>query len=107
MKIIRNGQGYELVEITKDEQERIREELRQTNIQLMQQCIKDADEIAARFFGEYSNDAVGLIAAQLFDKLATKQFSEEQRVLTKKVHWMKEEYRAMDAAAQGQYDPDA
>lgn len=106
MKIIRNGKGFELVEVTKDDQKKIREELRQTNVELMEQCIRDADRIATAFFGiRYGNGTVALIATQLFDKLANKQFSEEQRTLTKKIHWMKEEFRASKETTQGHYQP--
>ena len=45
MKIIRNGQGFELVEITQDDQRRIRQQLRQANLRLMKRCIKDALDI--------------------------------------------------------------
>jgi len=68
----------------------------------MKQCLRGAERAVAAFFSGKANEmSVVLVAAQLFDKLATKQYSEEQRVLTKKVHWMKEEYRALKQAAQG------
>jgi len=108
VKIIRNGKGFEPVEVTKDDQKRIRQELRQTNVELMEQCFGDANRIVLAFLGaEYGDGTLALIATQLLDKLANKQFSEEQQTLTKKIHWMKEEFRASKETAQGQYDPAA
>ena len=96
-----NGRGekeFELIELTEKDVHEIQKELRTKNLRIMAQTLKDADALLRGGPKEPSPLSIACIAGALFEKLATKQFSEEQKVLTKKVHYMKEEQKALSHA---------
>ena len=74
-RIIRNGNGWELLTLSKEQKAKLLENLRAENNELMKQCIRDAIDICATCNGKSWTQAVGDVANSLFDKLATKSYS--------------------------------
>jgi len=92
-----NGSGqkeFELVELTKEDLRGIRNNLRGRNLRLFKRCLQDACAVIEEQVAEASHGARVAAAVAMFNKLATREITEEQRLLTKKTHFMKEHHKA-------------
>ena len=92
-----NGSGqkeFELVELTREDVRGIRNSLRGRNLRLFKRCLQDACTAIQEQVPEASHCARVAAAVALFNKLATRRITEEQRLLTKKTHFMKEHHKA-------------
>lgn len=95
-----NGEKeFALVELRGDELWKIRKRLRAKNLRLFKQCIKDAVELIGNLEDLENTANVFTVATALFDKLANNEYSEEQKALTKKIHWIKEAYETYKTVA--------
>lgn len=103
MRIIKNGSGYELVELDRKLKNRLLRNLRQRNKTLMKKCIEDAEKLCAVPAFEASPYAVMTIATALFDKLASKSFTELCAAETRVTHELKETWKMQKQAANREY----
>ncbi|HUW35042.1 MAG TPA: hypothetical protein VM223_25810 [Planctomycetota bacterium] len=75
MRIIKNGNGFELVEIGKEVREKVLRGLEEENNGLMRRCLGAALEIREAEKSWLDPAGVAIVAAALFDKLATRAYT--------------------------------
>ena len=87
-KIIRNGEGFELVRLSHDEQLEALRDLAEANGEDFQRCLIQAEAILQT--RRYQNmGAVVQVACALFDKLATASYTVLAEAVQQKTHSIK------------------
>lgn len=97
MRIIKTGNGYELVKLAPEDKLRLYERLGRENKVIMAQCIEDARELLKKDYLKYTPEMTCMVASALFAPLATKIYSVFQDALTVKV-WNEKEQAAQITA---------
>ena len=90
MRIIKNGNGFQLVEATKEQKDAVLRRLEEENKALMRRCLKAALEMGQAEKAWLDQEGVAIVAAALFDKLATKAYTALQDAETATVFHEKE-----------------
>ena len=103
MRIIMNGSGYELIDLDRKLKNRVLCNLRQRNLRLMKDCLEDAFQLADDRRGDWTVIDVVTVAAALFEKLASKSFTELFAAETKVTHELKETWKMQKRAADREY----
>lgn len=104
MRIVRNGSGYELVQLDRKLKSRLLSNLRKRNLRLMETCIRDACKVNEDNDFGFEPDGVCALAAALFEKLATKSFTELAAKETRVVHELKETWNAKKRLEDQEYN---
>jgi len=86
-KIIRNGQGYEIVRLVPEEREKVLQALARENAGLFGVCLVDAAKALDGLTRD--SDLVVQAACALFDKLATASYTVLADAVTEKAHRLK------------------
>ena len=93
MKNFKIGVKWKRVVLDGKDVEKIREELRKSNLKIMEQCMKDACKLFKTKL-DTPESAVREYAVALFNKLADQQFTRVQARLDEMVEEEREKFRA-------------
>lgn len=104
MRIIKNGEGYELIQLDQKLRNRVLTNLRKRNLTIMKQCVKDIRVIFGKDVLKLCDPSAIQIACALFEKLATKSFTELSQAETRVVHEIKEAGKMQRKAAEAEID---
>jgi hypothetical protein len=87
-KIIRNGEGYELVSLSHDEKLKLLKDLAKDHMACFDRCLVQAED-AMQTRGYMNEGAVIQVACAFFDKMATASFTVLSEALQEKTHSIK------------------
>jgi len=84
----KNGHGWEVAYIDKDEDTELQEALRSKNSKIMEQCLADAHALLAKYITPYSNAMPQILslATNLFEKRAIHSLTAYQEYLKGKIN---------------------